>query len=334
VKLPAWLMFVPFLLTPTAAWLAPAPEHGIECLDESDSALLAHSFRESFRSEDGGFTWQSTSRNGQCGGFAGRPPAEAWELSDPVGPHVKYRFLPGVAIERSGDAGETWVPEVNLSGTAARLRYYARIGRAYWQTPGPFDALVQRSTGNLIVAMGFDGMLVRTPVGKWHRIAVGPYHWDELNSADRILAALSLWELWLGLILIGLTLGTLARRAPGTRVKRFALIAGWSLWAIAHIAWILVFYVVLLASLVALLTGLAGAITVIRRLPRGRIWIGLAALIPALMFWIPYVLWTQGIVSTYTSAELYAVALVVITVFIEDRYLQRFLQAASTGGSA
>ena len=65
--------------------------------------------------------------------------------------------------------------------------------------------------------MGQEGVLVRTPDGVWHWVAVGQYSVPTLSRVDQILSLLS-GEIWLALALLGLIVGTIARRASRSRL--------------------------------------------------------------------------------------------------------------------
>lgn len=328
------LLMIPLVALVTIANSA-APNYGIVCLIEENSNIVASAFYDSFLSEDGGLTWQEISDTG-CEGDDTSPQPEPWQLADPDHPNIQYRFMPGVAIERSKDNGQTWTREVDLAGMDARLTYYRQSGKVYYRRFGPLDALVHRQTGQVVVAMGQDGVLLRTAGGEWIRSAVGSHYWEDLNNASRIVAVLSN-EIWLGFILIGLTLAALALRVPETRVNRIALAVGWLLWLIAlisthpelnsGIASGLAIYPLALASLASLVTGIAAIRSIsswqLRALPQ----FAAIAIIVSLLFLLPYVLWTQGSIPQYWTAIGFAVALAVLSQFAGARMLQHTTNA-------
>jgi hypothetical protein len=70
--------------------------------------------------------------------------------------------------------------------------------------PGPLGGVFHEETGNLVFAMGWDGVLVRTPDDKWRWVDVGEYYhlrdlssWDELSSILRLemFVAIALFSL-------------------------------------------------------------------------------------------------------------------------------------------
>src|SRR5690606_34422006 len=64
--------------------------------------------------------------------------------------------------------------------------------------PGPVSGLVDQTTGNLVLAMSWDGVLVRTAAdGQWHWISLGgKYELADLQNFSRLTNIL-FFELWL-----------------------------------------------------------------------------------------------------------------------------------------
>lgn len=134
-----------------------------------------------FSSDDGGLTWQeqlsqynpepSTAElpEFQCGYGGG----DAWLVAGNTTDEF-YRLTPGEYIERSTDAGRTWETELHVSKryVQAANEHYGGYGN---KQPGLQDALYHPSSGNLIIAMQWKGVVVRTPAGEWHWVTVGPY---------------------------------------------------------------------------------------------------------------------------------------------------------------
>ena len=176
LPLRGWVLF-PLAMSATMA-NSPMPDYGITHLGLSSCTISAGSFR----SEEGGLVWQ-----GEGHGSSEYPDRRMWLLADSADARVQYRFTPGVWIERSEDGGQSWKTEVRLVGDEARLAYIRVSGRNYYVEPiGPLDAVTHRPTGN-VVAMGQEGVLVRTPDGVWHWVAVGQYSVPTLSRVDQIL---------------------------------------------------------------------------------------------------------------------------------------------------
>jgi hypothetical protein len=111
--------------------------------------------------------------------------------------------------------------------------------------PGPFDAVVDPATSNLVVAMGLQGSLLRTPSGRWSWVAIGDYQRVTDSFADR-------WGVFLGkgvlahVIFVGLYAALwplVLRRAwivrPGQPWRSRAVHPGLAILAGITIVWLL-----------------------------------------------------------------------------------------------
>jgi len=209
---------------------APAPDYGISCLKQDGAKIVASGgYGSTFVSEDGGLTWRWGDNTGAPSGDCGQQ--SAWEMDDPANARVKYRFVPGAEIDRSEDGAETWKREVNLH-EAEEVRAAFRRRQAYYDpTPGPADALIDSQTGNVIVAMRHEGVLIRDTNAKWWWITVGSYsRYEPLNLND-VLYLIS-GELWFALPLAFLVVNTMARPARATRRRLWDVVLGlaWAMW--------------------------------------------------------------------------------------------------------
>jgi len=243
---------------------SPAPYFGIECFQQADSSIVTgpSSFL-SFTSRDGGLTWQEEDSEIQ---FTCDKPESVWYLADPVDERIQYRFTRGVSIERSEDGGLTWRTEFNLAGDEARQAYIHISGRSYYPSPvGPLDAVIHQPTGNVVAAMGHEGVVVRTSDGAWRWVAVGDLTVPELNRSEAV-ASLLAGESWLALGLAGLAMGTITRRAGNVDLGGLFLAAVFTIsLATPVLAFSGIIYPDALLVLVALAAaGLTGAGLVVR----------------------------------------------------------------------
>jgi hypothetical protein len=364
IKLPSlhtrgWVILALATLA-TVATEQPSPNYGIVCLSEQDSNLYtfaayptdngvtyASMSSSVFVSGDGGLSWHDI-------GIRYAPPqtecalhTQAWQMTDPADARVQYRFTPSTAIDRSADSGLTWRREMTLVVGEARITHHK--GRVMEFVFGPLNALAHRSTGNVVVAMGHEGVLVRTPDAQWHWAPVGPFQRLQLDSPNMIQFLLNN-EFGLALILMGLILGTLARCVHRIRWGNFWLVAGWGCWGLAILLflglgtdlagrdlavpafWVaglsvlVVLMAIPLAALIAIPWGLYEAAELYRLNPRALLVATLTAVIGAALFILPYVLWAVEAILRYAVATGFAVLLAVSVMVAGVRYMRRLGQ--------
>ncbi len=193
------------------------PAYGVYCIYELDEdTIAAVADIEVYHSDDGGLVWQPESSDSP------EPITDApcvvddsWTVSISGNDLVRYRLTRGQGVDRTDDGGITWQEEITFGNTEARYAYYERFRpEAYLSSPGPFDAFYHEPSGNLVIAMGQDGVLTRTPDGTWHWVAVGPYYREEFNQLGSILRLLT-GEILLGLLVgVSIASGMVALRNP------------------------------------------------------------------------------------------------------------------------
>ncbi len=237
---------------------------------------------------------------------------------------VRYR-REDQAIARSENGGP-WQPEITFTWSNARVTYYEKLPSEPTEfSPGPRDILAHEPTRHIVVAMGIEGVLVRTTDGQWHWVAVGPYQRPDLRQVTyvrRLLATELKMTLALGLLI----LGTLAQRGRGGAFYAMGWIYGGGLTltliglgivlifqlvsyttpesGMADIIWdtIVMFgqEIVLLLSVLLGIYGLARASLRLLGVSIGTAIGGMVA------FFVPYLLWNWGIVPHYAYALAFA----------------------------
>jgi len=134
---------------------------GITCVVQEGDSLIAYreainpgsyfgkpfnSFREVYRSADGGETWKAdeafADKDFEC---PVRP--TPWPVTLPSGGNAQLFFVDGQGLYRSEDGGETLVLEQRISSSES--------------------VLVYPPNGAVIIGAGLDGLLVRAPDGTW-----------------------------------------------------------------------------------------------------------------------------------------------------------------------
>ena len=363
----AWLIWIKVKFKepalPPTGWLAislamlatiansAAPNYGIICLvEEEDKVYALASYDRSFVSADGGEHWQesslsSTELRRQC-----EWQQQAWQIADPQNPSTQFRLLPGTGIERSTDAGETWQRKIDVASEQARLVYHDRkySGQGYLM-PGPLDAVIHQTTGNIIVAMGQQGILLGRPDDTWSWITVDTYSREQPDKVSNILSLLD-GELWLSLAVLLLSASSLFWLILRMKRKKawfrlILIVAAWGTWlavitlfppAISNYGYNFVFIYPPIWALILLVApiSISLAIEVYPLSLRGFAITSIAALSVAILYWIPYVIWVMGGLPRYGMATICSFTLIVATLFAGDRYLRRALQGSQqTHGS-
>jgi hypothetical protein len=334
---------------PLAAWLtvanSAAPEMGIRCLGIQDGVLIAAATYQSYRSTDGGASWQP---DPQVSGTAGCDQnATGNTVADPQRPELAYRFVPGVSIERSVDAGQTWQEIFSLIPPAeAEQAFYTRRGYNGIYHPGPQDALVDPSSGNVLFAMGYEGLLlyqpeqdlwVWAPAGEFSRVELG---W--LDYGDQMLSLL-LGELLLAALFGVLSASTLAPRVRRSWPRVLFLSIAWLLWGVTAFLFPpaltysgygsgLVSVSILAAAVIILPLGIDAALGIGRGAPRQFLFYALAALANAVLFFIPFLLWVSNVLPLYTLAFYLALTLGTAALLVEYRRANRTLTESGEAG--
>lgn len=290
VLLPAWRLWnQPMTLKPdTRAWFmlgvaslaalatSPAPYDRVERVLGDDSIIYArltydprYKQTRTLSSQDGGRTWQET-RNA--------PSALAENVTLPrvvceaIQPNVCYRIAQKEQVEESRDGGKTW--RVAWSIPPGRREFMERVRGNGSQAidMGPYDlALIGPPGANglstLVVAMGDQGILVRTPEGVWNRSGV----WAAKPLP--FAAELDLWTLiGLPVLLFGETI--------------MSMLAG----VCAMV------FVLLTLSLANKFIGRANVSVTLRSIALG------LAVVPAAF--TPFALWALGVIAEYNHALL------------------------------
>jgi hypothetical protein len=309
------------LLVPLVGWVlladAAMPDPGVSCLYLADGELRAQGgYYAVFASQDGGLTWQAAGEGAtvgnECGVPADAPQQVLFSLPDGG---AQYRVTLHSSLERSLDGGLSW-QAVALGGrvSEAEETYVrkTRSGNLTFET-APLDALLDPVSGNLLLAMGQEGVLVVRPDGSSQAVAVGKYVPESLQAAG-LTGYLTLLGGELCLAgLVGLTwLGTAALRERG-RAWRMVIILSWlallgngvalfpDIAASAYTGVVSILGLLLSAGFtLALLVGAA----VTRRAGALR-WLPAALLVAALVG-LPYGLWGWGFLGFYWLAALLA----------------------------
>jgi hypothetical protein len=333
---PVWLLLglVGFLTLANS----PMPEVGITCLEVSDNQVVAFSSYSTYRSEPGGLVWREAGAEmmGQvwsrerCNPFLSESMPDTQEWQDPTNAAVIYRIKRGEAIERSQDGGQTWQVDLQLKPDTEAMRAYYMLrgsGNAEYFT-GPFDVAFDPSTGNLILAMGHSGVLVRQSGGSYTWAAVG-IHQHEEPGISQVFFILFPGEAVMAAILGGLSVMVLALRQ-----RRFSfrhVITG-----ISALAWLFVGLLLPPAltygygNAVVMLALAASGILLLPLVIEAFIRAGIASrklllrnvlvlLVSIVLFFLPFITWGLNTLPNYRLAQVIAVVLAAGWVYWQHR---------------
>lgn len=335
LAVPAWLWFrspVPSgrglsprwraLLIPvlSAILLADAamPDPGVSCLFTKDGQLRAEGgYYSVYASRDGGATWtlSEETRGDQPCGMPSDTNQALFSLPDGS---TQFRVQKGGPVERSTDGGQTWQAldlREKISQPEETYILKTRSGNLSFQA-APLDALLDPASGNLLLAMGQQGVVIVRPDGSWQAAAVGSYARDSLKSAGLAGYIILLTGEMIFAALVGLAwLGTAGLRGRG-KAWRVVTVLGWlalvgtalalhpeiadnSYTGIITLAGLIVSAALVLALVIGAVVARRGAI--LPKLP--------VALLVAVVTLLPYILWALGILPDYWIATFLAVGL-------------------------
>ena len=287
-----------------------APQYGVEALDVQDGKITACTTFQNYASSDGGITWvlDSADYGEVCG--------EVWDGSleaDLQGEPRLFRYDAETnRIESSADDGTTWQEEHRIApASQAQAAYYLKNinGNVYFQQ-GPLDAVYDPVSGNVVFAMGLEGVLARNTSGEWQRIAVFEFSPVEMDDAAAVITLL--WGELILAVFVGLLLfATQAVRLLPKFYVIVPLVVGWLGVLITDLFFQPALYenypiplgMVLAAVGVFVLPMSAfGLYQFIRHDPKKLVIAMLLSDTGFTLFLFPYLLWAFDIVSSYSLA--------------------------------
>jgi len=169
----------------------PTEDFGVNCFVEFGDSITAGapSFHH-YSSKDGGLTWEEASGEPSMSGSDCSPRKEPWELWALPDGTVRYQFNPGTNILLSTDSGASWEKILDLEDIDWKPQNTPETGTEVVVQPGPLDAMIDHASGNLLLAMGHAGILLRLPSGDWQWVEAGRYYYGDLSSIRAEVARL------------------------------------------------------------------------------------------------------------------------------------------------
>jgi hypothetical protein len=313
LRAPGWAA-LPFAVLLTVA-NSMAPNYGVEYLTTGEGRVYACSTYEAYVSEDGGLSWSGASLATQD--------------------ECPYDDASTEFDQLVAEMGDWQLDSGYVPASEAERAYYEKTHSGYVEfEPGPLDAITDPLTGNVILAMGHEGVAVRTPDGAWHWVPVGEYSRVRLGDASTILSLLS-GEAALSFFFGLLCFCTLALRVDWSWFRIGFLAVAWAVWGLVGIlfppslttGYGSFFLSVGLMAIAVLAVGLA-LYSAFRAFQRGShvlIRLAIVEVVGMLMVFAPFVLWAKGSIPSHTAAVLFATLLGAIVLFVGDRWMKQTL---------
>ncbi|MEE4195158.1 MAG: hypothetical protein V2J07_08170 [Anaerolineae bacterium] len=195
-----------------------APPTGIACLEIIDGEVYAGETYGVYRASNGGLHWTAvppgfdfgTSQIDECNFFRSFEPLQT--IIDPSNEQNQFKFSEDNTIKHSTDGGKTWVDEFEIKPkTEAGLAHYSRHHLVSFNEHLPLDAEFDVVTGNLILAMGFEGILVRDFSGNYSWVDLGGYEHIEMTF-ESILELLYPGDVGIGIFLAAIAVAFFRRK--------------------------------------------------------------------------------------------------------------------------
>lgn len=228
----AWQsLALPVILLATLGDMA-APDYGISCLLSDKGVLFASNMlNQHYTSTDGGSSWHNDTSGKypvcQYGALQELPV----QINDPAR-STSYRIASRTLVEISTDGGASWKAEpLRANVTEAEWQYLRMAGTS---SPileqGILATVLDPATGNLVLALGHQGVLVRAPSGTYTWVDVGQYRHRSLARAGfEGFAALLMLPFLFSLLVSFLAMRVWALKRDHTRWQVFFTVLAWIL---------------------------------------------------------------------------------------------------------
>ncbi len=330
------------------------PDYGVYCVIEHEKTLLAITGDVTvsgvgwFESSDGGLTWIPFNENGQglaesCSIRSAIP----WQVSDLEHPNRLWRIQESEKfIEQSVDGGRSWQTAYTFPAGKEVRKYHYRPETPFLSSKiepgGPYNGVVDPVTGNLIVSMGLEGVVVILPTGEAYRVNVGPYAFVEINelSLGQRLNTEFLLALILGMLVV--CIGSLpvwdnSRKSSMFVIGVFGGTAVWLIYALfareAGIIWAagFVFFAypgahITIFSLIGWIFYLLLLGAAIEKIKEKHSWQLVRQLLETavasfVLFLIPLIFWATGMLPSYQLSIVFGVVFATLPI----RYIYRYV---------
>lgn len=290
---------------------------------------------ETFISNNGGLQWRP-----YYGALPDENCSDPFTLTatNPNNNDIAYRWFKDDYIEQSTDAGTTWLRIHDLDELNQDVREYGNQNPYFdpYDTeveylPSPVSGVVHSGTGNLVLAMSRDGVLVIEPDNTSHWVAVGEFQLDSLQDMTLISDAFAVHRFLLPTLWFLILVTTVTFIHAERVITRLWLTIGWMHWLVlvifAHkvldiasgsgysgaegdiaLFWGLSALVSLI--IIAIPMTLWSLLTLVSYYGRTIKQIMITVILASMVYLLPLALWTQGTIPRYYMASLFSLLLV------------------------
>jgi hypothetical protein len=301
----------------------PQPDPGIYCLGQVGEGITACANYGCYTSTNGGLSWKVNEdvQLSDCPNITSDHETAPKEVIIPAQLGVSYSFTPGGDIRRSEGEDTTGKVEYQINPvTQAQKAYYCKThtGNPVLED-SPQDGIFDSASGNLIFAMGHEGVLVRQADGTYKMVQVGPYGKVKTTQLDVLMTVLS-GELGLAACFGGLVVVVLGLYEERSLLKKLVSVMAVVIWifpvffvppalSAGSYAAMLSSISILVAGLLIFPLALDGFFMVGILAPDSLLKLGLLVIAGMCLFFLPYLLWGLNLLPDYRLATLVAVIL-------------------------
>ena len=233
----------------------PEPLYGVQDVGlNDDGVVFAHADYEMYYSLDGGVTWNTIERQLEgvvWGGKSVVTPRGSYSLDGPQVLRVNAESGPEQEVystEFLEQDGNMWVQKVSTE----------KLNEPREIADRPRGIVYDERSGNLVLAMGIQGVVVGTPAGEWPTVSVGRFEPTDFSFMAKTSLLLSDLKFWTAALALAFSMTGAALVASQHRIEDLvravplALVAGFAALALgAAVFFLLPSTVSILALLVA-----------------------------------------------------------------------------------
>jgi hypothetical protein len=332
----------------------PHTQYGVRELQTSDKNSIVASIRywgpgssyDNSVSLDGGYTWDDNHYLGDRRGLQHKIEGDCDQdciIEDPTDVSVLYRISKGKTLYLSSDNGITWQSILYIPAWKDfQKNYVLKIHSAYVPIDkgirGPFDVITDPHTGNILVAMGYEGILLKTPSEEWEWIEVARYKKIHIPSRLAMLGQIE-FHLWLIALSVALLSGLINLKSINDHKIKF-----WKVFLILFVIFIFstltnthsfdYYYdtkVVIYNNLIIIFTSAAVCYLIFEKvkaenfnpfLNKIKSVVNFFAISTFFLYMVPLLMWSQGVQIKLSNAGILGLGISIIYIFLQVIFIK------------